>query len=50
MNLIVTEVQQQVIKTRMQPIANIWNKFPRTVRNVADAAKGSGEITRTSRG
>lgn len=34
-NLIVTEVQQQVMKTRMQPIANIWNKFPRTVRDLA---------------
>src|SRR5215471_1256702 len=35
MNLIVTEVQQQVMKTRMQPIANVWNKFPRTVRDLA---------------
>lgn len=35
MNLIVTEVQEQVIKTRMQPIANVWNKFPRTVRDLA---------------
>lgn len=35
LNLIVTEVQQQVMKTRMQPIANIWNKFPRTVRDLA---------------
>ena len=35
MNLIVTEVQQQVMKTRMLPIANIWNKFPRTVRDLA---------------
>lgn len=34
-NLIVTEVQQQVMKTRMQPIANLWNKFPRTVRDLA---------------
>ena len=35
MNLIVTEVQQQVMKTRMQPIGNVWNKFPRTVRDLA---------------
>ena len=35
MNLIVTEVQEQVMKTRMQPIANVWNKFPRTVRDLA---------------
>lgn len=35
LNLIVTEVQEQVIKTRMQPIGNVWNKFPRTVRDLA---------------
>ena len=32
---IVTEVQGQVMKTRMQPIGTIWNKFPRTVRDLA---------------
>lgn len=35
LSLIVTEVQEQVIKTRMQPIGNVWNKFPRTVRDLA---------------
>jgi two-component system chemotaxis sensor kinase CheA len=35
MNLIVTEVQEQVMKTRMQPIGIVWNKFPRTVRDLA---------------
>jgi two-component system chemotaxis sensor kinase CheA len=35
MNLIVTEVQEQVMKTRMQPVGNVWNKFPRTVRDLA---------------
>jgi len=35
MNLIATELQEEVMKTRMQPIGNIWNKFPRTVRDVA---------------
>jgi two-component system chemotaxis sensor kinase CheA len=35
MNLIATELQEQVMKTRMQPIGNIWNKFPRTVRDLA---------------
>ena len=34
-NLIVSQVQEQVIRTRMQPISNIWNKFPRTVRDLA---------------
>jgi two-component system chemotaxis sensor kinase CheA len=35
MNLIATELQEEVMKTRMQPIRNIWSKFPRTVRDVA---------------
>ena len=35
MNLIVSEVQEQVMKTRMQPIGNVWSKFPRTVRDLA---------------
>lgn len=35
MDLIATELQEQVMKTRMQPIGNIWNQFPRTVRDVA---------------
>ena len=35
MNLIATELQAQVMKTRMQPIGNVWNKFPLTVRDLA---------------
>jgi len=35
MNLIATELQEEVMKTRMQPIGNIWHKFPRTVRDLA---------------
>jgi len=35
LNLIVTELQEEVMKTRMQPIGNIWGQFPRTVRDVA---------------
>ena len=35
MNLIATELQEQVMKTRMQPVGNIWSQFPRTVRDVA---------------
>jgi two-component system, chemotaxis family, sensor kinase CheA len=35
LNLIITELQEGVMKTRMQPIGNIWSKFPRTVRDVA---------------
>jgi len=35
MNLIATELQGEVMKTRMQPIGNVWNKFPRTVRDLS---------------
>jgi two-component system, chemotaxis family, sensor kinase CheA len=35
LNLITTELQEGVMKTRMQPIGNIGSKFPRTVRGVA---------------
>jgi two-component system, chemotaxis family, sensor kinase CheA len=35
LNLITTELQGGVMKTRMQPIGNIWSKFPRVVRDVA---------------
>lgn len=37
LNLITTELQEGVMKTRMQPIGNLWNKFPRIVRDVANA-------------
>ena len=35
LNLIAGELQEEVMKTRMQPIGNVWNKFPRTVRDLA---------------
>lgn len=35
LDLITSELQEGVMKTRMQPIGNIWSKFPRTVRDVA---------------
>jgi len=35
LNLITTELQEGVMKTRMQPIGNLWSKFPRIVRDVA---------------
>ena len=34
LNLITTELQEGVMKTRMQPIGNIWSKFPRVVRDL----------------
>ena len=34
LNLITTELQEEVMKTRMQPIGSIWNKFPRAIRDL----------------
>jgi two-component system chemotaxis sensor kinase CheA len=44
MNLIATELQEEVMKTRMQPIGNIWSQFPRTVRDVAIGCSKEVEI------
>ncbi len=35
LNLITTELQEGVMKTRMQQIGNVWSKFPRLVRDLA---------------
>jgi two-component system, chemotaxis family, sensor kinase CheA len=35
LNLITTELQEGVMKTRMQPIGSIWSKLPRVVRDLA---------------
>jgi two-component system chemotaxis sensor kinase CheA len=35
LNLITTELQDGVMKTRMQPIGTVWNKLPRVVRDIA---------------
>ncbi len=43
LNLITSELQEGVMKTRMQPIGNIWSKLPRTVR---DLALGCGKQVR----
>lgn len=37
LNLITTELQEGVMKTRMQPINNVWSRFPRVVRDLATA-------------
>jgi len=37
LNLITTELQEGVMKTRMQPIGNVWDRFPRIVRDLAMA-------------
>jgi two-component system chemotaxis sensor kinase CheA len=35
LNLVTSELQEGVMKTRMQPIDNVWSKFPRVVRDLA---------------
>jgi two-component system chemotaxis sensor kinase CheA len=37
LNLITTELQEGVMKTRMQPIGVVWNKLPRVVRDMSIA-------------
>jgi two-component system chemotaxis sensor kinase CheA len=37
LNLITTELQEHVMKTRLQPLGNVWNRFPRLVRDTAQA-------------
>ncbi len=37
LNLITTELQEGVMKTRMQPIGMVWSKLPRIVRDLAAA-------------
>jgi two-component system, chemotaxis family, sensor kinase CheA len=43
LNLITSELQEGVMKTRMQPIDNVWNKFPRLLR---DLAQSCGKVVR----
>ena len=43
LNLITTELQENVMKTRMQPIGVVWNKLPRLVRDTAHAC---GKVVR----
>lgn len=37
LNLITSELQENVMKTRMQPIGTVLSKFPRVVRDLANA-------------
>jgi two-component system chemotaxis sensor kinase CheA len=44
LNLLTTELQAGVMKTRMQPISTIWSKFPRVVRDLALACNKQARI------
>jgi two-component system chemotaxis sensor kinase CheA len=37
LSMITTEIQEAIMKTRMQPIGMVFNKFPRIVRDLAKA-------------
>jgi two-component system, chemotaxis family, sensor kinase CheA len=37
LNVITTNLQEGVMKTRMQPVRSVWQKFPRLVRDLATA-------------
>ena len=45
LNLITTELQEGVMKTRMQPIGVVWNKLPRVVRDMAIALGKGVQLT-----
>ena len=44
LNLITTELQEGVMKTRMQPIRNAWNKLPRVVRDLSSTCGKKVEV------
>lgn len=44
LNLLTTELQAGVMKTRMQPINTIWSKFPRVVRDLAVACNKQAHL------
>ncbi|MFN0282677.1 MAG: chemotaxis protein CheA [Kineosporiaceae bacterium] len=43
LSLVTSELQEQVMKTRMQPVDSVWSKMPRVVR---DLAKQCGRLVR----
>ena len=44
LNLITTELQEGVMKTRMQPIRNAWSKLPRVVRDLSSSCGKKVEV------
>ena len=49
LNLITSELQENVMKTRMQPIENVWNKFPRVVRDLTVSCGKSARLDMVGR-
>lgn len=42
---VTSELQETIMQTRMQPIANVFNKFPRVVRDLSANLKKQCELT-----
>ena len=49
LNLIATELQEGVMKTRMQPIDHLWSKLPRVVRDLGAACGKQVTLTMVGR-
>ncbi|CAM3176765.1 chemotaxis protein CheA [Nocardioides dubius] len=49
LNLIASELQEGVMKTRMQPIDNLWAKLPRVVRDLGAQCGKSVSLTMVGR-
>ena len=45
LSLVTTELQEEIMKTRMQPVGTVFNKFPRIVRDLAKAANKKVKLT-----
>ena len=45
LNLITSELQESVMKTRLQPIGTVWSKFPRVVRDIATSVNKQITLT-----
>ena len=44
-DLLTQELQERMMKTRMQPISQVWAKFPRLIRDVSQECKKSVVLT-----
>ena len=47
LNRVATDLQEGVMKTRMQPIGNAWNKLPRLVRDLSQVTNKHIELVMT---
>lgn len=42
---VTSELQEEVMRTRLQPLSTIWSKYPRTVRDLARACGKTVELS-----